>query len=322
MRITAQLVRAGDGVQLWSENYDRELTDIFAIQEEIAEAIAGALRVPLGLQQGECLVSNRTNDLDSYQQYLRARALLRARSIVEAIAILEPVVARDPGYAPAWALLAQAYSLVRIPRHDLRGSRPHRRGAPVEQLSSDKAEKAAREAIRLDSRNAYGYTRAGCDPVSRGKVGGSRRSVPASARARSRTILKRCTDYSQDARAALGSLKESLELREQLARRSNPSFRSSTASPPAIMHRRGQNDGRNRHPRNDPPDAREYRGNRATRPGLCGGRTLCRSGRHAARDYRARPVTPAIGRGRRAASPYRSSKGHFAGSSARLGGQI
>jgi TolB-like protein len=134
VRITAQLIVADSGAHLWSENYDRELTDIFAVQEDIAEAIAGALRVPLGLPQGETLVRDRTNNPESYDQYLRARALWRARSPgfnEEMIKILEPVVARNPGYAPAWALLAVAY-----------GGR-----------SPDKQEKALREAIRLDPRN-------------------------------------------------------------------------------------------------------------------------------------------------------------------------
>jgi len=80
---------------------------VFAVQEEIAQAIAGALRVPLGLQQGDTLVRNRTNDLESYEQYLRARTLYRARAIDESIKVLEPVVARDPGFAPAWAQLAR-----------------------------------------------------------------------------------------------------------------------------------------------------------------------------------------------------------------------
>ena len=55
VRITAQLIKVDDGTHLWTENYDRELTDIFAIQEDIARAIAGALRVPLGLAPGESL---------------------------------------------------------------------------------------------------------------------------------------------------------------------------------------------------------------------------------------------------------------------------
>ena len=53
VRITAQLIQADNGVNLWAENYDRELKDIFATQEDIAQAIAGALRVPLGLKQGD-----------------------------------------------------------------------------------------------------------------------------------------------------------------------------------------------------------------------------------------------------------------------------
>src|SRR5262249_19550524 len=101
VRIAAQLVRADNGAHLWAENYDRELTDIFAIQEDIAQAIAGALRVPLGLAQGESLVNNRTQDLDSYQQYLLARSQVRARAVDKAIALLEPLVAHDPNYAPA-----------------------------------------------------------------------------------------------------------------------------------------------------------------------------------------------------------------------------
>jgi TolB-like protein/Tfp pilus assembly protein PilF len=135
VRITAQLIIADSGAHLWTENYDRELTDIFAVQEDIAEAIARALRVPLGLQQGDTLVRDRTNNPESYDQYLRARALFRARSPAfreGMIKILEPVVARDPGYAPAWALLGRAY------------------GAQ----NPDKAEKATREALRLDPQNA------------------------------------------------------------------------------------------------------------------------------------------------------------------------
>jgi TolB-like protein len=156
VRITAQLVRAGDGVQLWSENYDRELTDIFAIQEDIARAIAGALRVPLGLAQGESIVSNRTKDLDSYQEYLRARSLFRARAIADVVATLEPVVARDPNYAPAWALLADAYTFVPTYSGETWiGSVQVAR--QLAQSSLDKGERAAREAIRLDPEHGGGY---------------------------------------------------------------------------------------------------------------------------------------------------------------------
>jgi TolB-like protein len=158
VRITAQLIKADDGTHIWAENYDRDLTDVFAVQEEIAQAIAGALRVPLGLKQGEALVPARTADVESYQQYLRARALVRARgkSILQAIGILEPLVARTPEFAPAWALIAHAYFL--LPTYD-----PVVRTGTTDEVRHlirsyfDKAEGAARRAIQLDSKNASGF---------------------------------------------------------------------------------------------------------------------------------------------------------------------
>jgi adenylate cyclase len=137
VRITAQLIRADNGTHIWSDEYDRQLTDIFAIQEDIATAIAAALRVPLGLQQGQTLVSSRDIDQESYQQYLRARTIYRsqvgnlgaARRLGNPVEMLEQVVARHPGYAPAWGLLAMITG----------------------------REAAAREAIQLDSRSATGY---------------------------------------------------------------------------------------------------------------------------------------------------------------------
>src|SRR6185295_12490998 len=90
LRITVQLIDAAGGTHLWSETYDRQLTDIFAVQEDIARAVAASLRVPLGLNPGENLV-DRSLDPDSYQQYLRAKQLVRARTAgaAEAIEILE-----------------------------------------------------------------------------------------------------------------------------------------------------------------------------------------------------------------------------------------
>jgi len=163
VRISAQLVRASDGVQVWSERYDRQLTDIFAIQEDIAQAIAAALRIPLGLEPGERLVPNRTSDLESYQQYLVARGLYRARGvgIGQAISILEPLVARDPGFAPAWALLARCYSLVPVYSPVLyAGSVEEARRSWQMWLS--KMETAGRHAIQLDPKHADGYGALAC----------------------------------------------------------------------------------------------------------------------------------------------------------------
>ena len=157
VRITAQLIRTDTGAHLWTESYDRELKDVFATQEDIAEAIAGALQVPLGLKQGENLVSNRTDDLESYDFYLRARGLYRARDIGEAIKLLEPAVSRDPRFAPAWALLARSYNLLPNYSTVLRQD-PIPEARRFIQASQAKAEMAAREAIRLDPRYAGGYS--------------------------------------------------------------------------------------------------------------------------------------------------------------------
>lgn len=113
LRITAQLVDAVDNFHVWSEAYDRTLDDVFALQEEIAAAIAERLQVSLGLQHGGVLVAP-TSDVQAYDLYLKAKALVRERGagIGEAVSLLEEVVARDSTWAPGWAALAQAYSLV------------------------------------------------------------------------------------------------------------------------------------------------------------------------------------------------------------------
>jgi TolB-like protein len=168
VRISAQLVRADSGLQMWSENYDRQLTDIFAIQEEIAQAIAGALRARL--LPGQQLVSNRTNDLDSYEQYLRAKALVRARgsqAMEQAIDLLEQVTARAPDYAPAWALLGEAYAL--MPQY-YTGPRSDsvEEVRTVANMYLPKAQAAGQRAIELDPKNAEGYLSLGLVPENRG----------------------------------------------------------------------------------------------------------------------------------------------------------
>jgi TolB-like protein/tetratricopeptide (TPR) repeat protein len=160
VRITVQLIRADDGTNMWSENYDRELIDVFAIQEEIGRAIATSFNMRLGLAPGENLVANRTDNLEIYQDFLKGKAWLRARLSPNNgpyLKTLESVVARDPSFAPAWALLAQAYSL-----------EPGQNGAIVQRGSLedarrfvkstlDKGEIAGRTAIRLDPQNPGGY---------------------------------------------------------------------------------------------------------------------------------------------------------------------
>ena len=108
LRITAQLVRADTGYHIWSETYDRRLDDIFQVQDEIAKAVVGALKVSL-LQSGPPPALG-TRSSEAYSLYLQARALVAHRvpeAVESAAQNLRRVLEIDPGYAPAWALLAK-----------------------------------------------------------------------------------------------------------------------------------------------------------------------------------------------------------------------
>ncbi len=108
LRISAQLVRIEGDSPLWTEPFDRELKDIFAIQDQISRAIVNKLRLTLGTGQRRY----HTN-LEAYELYLRARDLVDRRSTFpaqQAITLFEQVVARDPTFAPAYAGLAEAYA--------------------------------------------------------------------------------------------------------------------------------------------------------------------------------------------------------------------
>ena len=182
LRITAQLINAESGVSIWTENYDREYTDVFAIQEDIATAIAGALRMPLGLKPGERLVSNRTSDLKAYEDYLRVRAIgalarssegdeASGRSGCRAIPALRPPGRRLPtftgkGVEPA---TRQSGSVEEVRR--------------VAQSWLDKAEMAARKAIELDSRSRQRIWRIGLGSISTWKMVGRREAFSPGARA-------------------------------------------------------------------------------------------------------------------------------------------
>jgi len=114
IRITAQLIEAGTDRHLWSENFDREFVDIFAIQDEIANAIVLALTGELGMD-GEKAVSVEvaTENLDAYEMYLTARELfIRRDQLPESIRLFRKAVALDPNFARAWAGLAAVEAII------------------------------------------------------------------------------------------------------------------------------------------------------------------------------------------------------------------
>jgi serine/threonine-protein kinase len=110
LRVTAQLVKVADGYHLWSERYDREVTDLFAIQDEIAKAIADRLQVTFGGGEGVRLVAPSTRSLDAYHLYLKGRFYLEQRGLglKKAPACFEQALALDPNFALAHAGLADA----------------------------------------------------------------------------------------------------------------------------------------------------------------------------------------------------------------------
>ncbi len=108
VRITAQLIQAGDDAHLWSERYDRDLDDIFQVQEDIAQAITVALEDILGTRQ--VAVEAPTRNLDAYQRYLHGRSRFYQRAeLDQAIEDFRFAVDRDPDFAEAWAFLAATY---------------------------------------------------------------------------------------------------------------------------------------------------------------------------------------------------------------------
>ena len=143
IRITAQLIKVDDGFHLWSETFDRELNDIFKVQEEIAASISEVLMGELGL--GASAVPNQTLDMEAYDFYLQGRALLRARArgtdrLSLSISLFEAATQSDPEFAPAWAAMAIAYQVADF-FQDLGVS------------SQDKAIEIAKHALTLDPDN-------------------------------------------------------------------------------------------------------------------------------------------------------------------------
>jgi tetratricopeptide (TPR) repeat protein len=112
VRITAQLVSAADGYHVWSQTYDRELNDIFAIQTEISNAIADALQLRLTAHQKLAAeLAPPTRNLDAYQAYLLGRyelAKYQRRSIALAVQYFREAIALDPEFADAYAVLSMA----------------------------------------------------------------------------------------------------------------------------------------------------------------------------------------------------------------------
>ena len=113
VRITAELVKADDGFQLWSQTYDREMKDIFAVQDEIARATTEALQLKLLGSNGQPVPSTfRSANPEAYQAYLQGQYFaargLNKGDLQKALSFADQTIQLDPKYAPAWAQRARA----------------------------------------------------------------------------------------------------------------------------------------------------------------------------------------------------------------------
>lgn len=110
VRITAQLVRVADGFHIWSQTYDRQLKSVFALQDEIAQHVADALKLSLGVAAPAA--TRAPIDPQAYDEYLKGRALLRQRTdLPSAIAHLKTAVAKAPEFAAGWSSLSLSYEV-------------------------------------------------------------------------------------------------------------------------------------------------------------------------------------------------------------------
>ena len=149
VRITAQLIDARSGYHLWSQKYDRKLTSIFAVEDEISKAIADKLQVQLAGGSGQSLVTQKTIDPRAHDFYLRGLTLLAARSVSEAVGAFQQAVAIDPDYAQAWAALAEAQVL-----------QPAYSSVPMD-IANTHALASAQRALALNPDTALAYVAQG-----------------------------------------------------------------------------------------------------------------------------------------------------------------
>src|SRR5436305_2228443 len=152
VRVTVQLINATTDAHLWAETYDRKLTDIFAVESDIAKTIADTLHAKLTGSEKSAIAKRPTADTEAYELYLKGRFFWNKRTgpdLRKAIEYFNQAIAKDPNYALAYAGLADAYVL--LPPY----------GAASALESFPQAEAAAKKALELDDALAEAHTSLG-----------------------------------------------------------------------------------------------------------------------------------------------------------------
>ena len=152
VRVNVQLINALNDAHLWGDIYDRKLTDIFAVESDIAKTIADTLQAELTGAEKQLIAAQPTSDTAAYELYLKGRSLWSKRggeNLRQAIGFYEQAIARDPKYALAYSGLAEAYVL--LPGYTTT--------APQDAYPTAKA--AALKALQLDEKLAEAHTALG-----------------------------------------------------------------------------------------------------------------------------------------------------------------
>ena len=147
LRISVELIDTGSGLQLWSQHYDRDFKNLFALEDDISSAVTTALAVKLGAAAGQPLVKAGTDNPHAHDLYLRAKQLSYSSdeaSLDRSVDLFHQTLAEDPGYAAAWSGLATTYAFL---------ADAYR--SPNELLSVMKG--AAEKAVALDPDNAEAH---------------------------------------------------------------------------------------------------------------------------------------------------------------------
>jgi TolB-like protein/Tfp pilus assembly protein PilF len=150
VRVNVQLIDALNDAHLWGDIYDRKLTDIFAVESDIATTIADTLQAKLTGTEKQMIAVQPTSDLTAYGLYLKGRSLWSKRgsdNLRQAISFYEQAIARDPNYALAYSGLAEAYVIL-----------PNYTAVVASREAFSKAKAAAVKALQLDDKLAEAHT--------------------------------------------------------------------------------------------------------------------------------------------------------------------
>ncbi len=203
LRITAQLINTEDGCHLWSEHYDRQLRDVFAIQDEISRHIAEILEIKLSPREADALGRVPTADLRAYDFYLRGRQFYnqyKKRSIEFALRLFSQAIELDPNYARAYAGTSDCCAFQYL-------------YAGSHKFHLDQADQASSKAVELDPESAEAHASRGVVLALKGSYHEAEAALETSLR-----LNPRCFEgYFSFARVAFvqGKLEKAIEMYEK-----------------------------------------------------------------------------------------------------------